>query len=169
MRRPTARIPLLALIVAAAGCGAPERDPVESNRVLEAGDEGAVRRLGGTEQAEAIDAMRSAFAGVEPKRPTPATHGVRWSDVPAAAYWAGLSVEFAILESQVDAERARFVYVGVRDEPAELLVERRPPPEMFIVRARVGTLGQRVDVAATFEAEFRAQLLAFGRKPGFDD
>jgi hypothetical protein len=159
-------ISFLSLAAALTAC-APERDPIEANELLSHEDQGAVAVLSPDEGDEAKAAMRAAFEGTPVERPTQAADGVRWSDVPAAAYWGALEVEMAIVRSAETPEGLRFELVTVREEPATLLVERVDAPERIRATATVGTFGQRTDDARALEVAFRTALEAFGRKPSF--
>jgi hypothetical protein len=162
---------LLLLLAAGLSCVrcAPPPDPVTANRELAPGDELATRVLTPAEEKAIVIAMRDCVRVADPIRPTPAPHGVRWSDVPAAVLWAADECDMAILRRETTPTGYRFELVTMRDEPAELIVDRVEPPTIAVARARVGSLGQRVDDARRLEASFRRFLVAFGAKPGFEE
>jgi|JI10StandDraft_1071094.scaffolds.fasta_scaffold754976_2 hypothetical protein len=156
----------LLAVVWAAGC-APEREQVVANHLLTPDDQGAVVEWDGGDRDQALAAMREALAGTPSERPTPAADGVRWSDVPAAAYWGAIAAEMAVVSSESGDRVMRFTLVTVRDEPATLVVERVDEPDRIRATATVGSLGQLADEARRLEHEFRVSLEGFGRKPGF--
>jgi hypothetical protein len=159
---------LLVAGLTAVGC-APERDPIEANELLGPDDQGAVAVLTPEEGADARAAMRAALAGTPIERPRRADEdggpGVRWSDVPAAAYWGAVESEMAIIRTVEIPEGFRFELVTLRDEPATLTVERG---DQIRATASVGSFGQRTDEARALEVAFRTALEAFGRKPSFE-
>ncbi|MBL9149232.1 MAG: hypothetical protein JNM94_11115 [Phycisphaerae bacterium] len=152
-----------------AGC-APEQDPAATNEVLAPGDEGASIILTAPERAEAIAAMQSVVHGPI-EEPAPATHGVRWSDVPEAVRLACFETDMAVVRRRTEDNGNRIVFelVTTRDEPGTLIVDRLPPPEMVKASARVGMFAERADDAANLVREFERYLRLFGEKPGFDD
>jgi len=156
------------VLVLAARCAAPPFDPATINRSYGPDDELAARRLTPAGQAEVVAAMREAFSGQEREVPTPALHGVRWSDVGNAAYWAGLACEMAIIETIETPDQIRFTFQTIDDARAELIVDRLAPPLMLACRAQVGLMGERRDDAERLEAEFRKALEGFGRKHGWE-
>lgn len=139
-----------------------------ANRVLEPSDEDAVRQLSPAEDQAALEAMRSVVRGEYPT-PTPAPYGVRWSDVPEAARIAASDVDMAIVRATVEGDVVRFEILTVRDEPAQLVVERRPPPTMVRATATVGTFDQHPKEAERLLAAFDRTLRLLGKKPGFAD
>lgn len=159
---------LLAVGLSCVRC-APPPDPVTANRVLGPGDELATRTLTPADEAALVAAMRDGAKVADPIRPTPAPHGVRWSDVPTAVLWAADECDMAILRRERTETGYRFELVTMRDEPAELIVDRIDPPTIATARASVGSLGRRVDDARRLEASFRRFLLAFGEKPGYGE
>ncbi len=161
---------LIALVVVGLAACARERDPITANELLGPDDDGtAVAVLTPEEGLEAREAMRAALAGTPIERPRRADEdggpGVRWSDVPAAAYWGAVESEMAIVRTVEIPEGLRFELVTVRDEPATLIVHR---DERIRATASVGSFGQRTDEARALEIAFRTALEAFGRKPGFE-
>ncbi len=124
--------------------------------------------LTAAEETAVLDLMRSAAVTERAERPSAAQHGIRWSDVPSGVYWGGVACEMAIVETQREDGRYRFRMVTVRDEPVELVVERRDPPEILVMRATVGSLGDRPAEAKRLVSEVRKALEALGRKPSFE-
>ncbi|MDZ4831089.1 MAG: hypothetical protein SGJ09_12950 [Phycisphaerae bacterium] len=145
----------------------PTTDPISANRQLGLGDEGAVRDFTPDENRAALAAMQSAVTG-DVERPTPALDGVRWRDVPEAARIAADAIDLAIVTKKLEGDTWRFQLVSVRNEPGELVVKRRPPPEVVAATVRIGTYGQRDADAARYRDEFMRVLKLLGKKKAFE-
>jgi fructose-1,6-bisphosphatase/inositol monophosphatase family enzyme len=160
----------ITLLGGLAAC-APSGDPITANRAYGPDDSGAVRQLTPAERREAVSVMTSAAAGsgVEPERPTPARHGVRWSDVASAVRLAASASEMAVAASQEVEGGWLFTLQTLDAVPATLFVRRVPPPTVVVATATVGSFGQGAAEARLLAANFRAKLEALGRKPGFED
>jgi len=83
------------LLAAAVGCSSP--DPAARNEVLAPGDEWNRTVLDRTERDEVRSILREAVRTDDPAFPQPAPHGMRWSDVPAAAKRAAARIEAAVV------------------------------------------------------------------------
>ena len=146
----------------------PKSDPVSTNEVLAPGDEAAVRVITPAQDRELIEAMLPVVHG-DVEHPAPARDGMRWKDVPEAARIAADAVDMAIVTKQLDDGTWRFHVVTARDEPGELVVERRPSPTVVFATASVGAFGERGDDAKRYVEEFMRVLRLLGKKPGFDE
>ena len=140
-----------------------------ANHVMAPGDELAVMQLTPAQDREALNAMRSVVSG-DVEHPTPARHGMRFDDVPEAVRLACNEVDMAIVTStkSKDHNTWTFEIVTVRDEPAEMIVERRPAPDMVAPRASVGTFKEREREAKALIDQFYRMLRALGAKPGWE-
>ncbi|TVQ52498.1 MAG: hypothetical protein EA377_10055 [Phycisphaerales bacterium] len=162
---------LAGLAVFSNGC-APDPPAAESNlRLTE--DEATIRwTLDDRDRGPILEAMRSIEPDHQPtRRPGPAPHGVRWSDVPDAAHFAAIESEMVILKTEPGRYEAidqvdEFVFTlrTIDDQPATLIVTRRPEPEIVEVHAVCGLFGDRDDRARELERAFDRKLRAFGRK-----
>ena len=162
---------LAGLTVFSIGC-APDPPAAESNlRLTE--DEAKLRwTIDDRDREPILEAMRSVAPDHSPgRRPGPAPHGVRWSDVPEAAYYAAIESEMVILRTEPGEYEAieqvdEFVFTlrTIDDQPATLTVTRRPEPEVVGVHAVCGVFGDRDDRARDLQRAFDRKLRAFGRK-----
>jgi hypothetical protein len=161
------RILIAIALVLLVGCE--PGDPVTTNRVMEPGDELAVRQLTPAEDRAALNAMRSVVGG-DVERPTPARYGMRFDDVPEAVRLACNEVDMAILRKSESPDHNTWTFqlVTIRDEPGEMIVERRDAPEIVSAHATVGSFKQRERDAKALIEEFYRQLRALGAKPGWE-
>ena len=171
-----AAVAAVILTVVLPGCSSPEPMTAESN--LRLTDEEAKIRwtIDRRDHGQILKAMRSVAPDHRPaERPAPAPHGVRWGDVPAAAFYAAQEAEMAIIrtEPEVDAandEVRRFTFTlrTIDDRPATLVVERKPEPDIFVATATCGRFGDQEAWAARLVEAFEKKMIAFGRKREWD-
>ena len=174
-----AGIPGLAAIAASVlvSCQADPGYAVEDDRgrTKDAQSERWPDRLTGEEQESVRDAMRLFAEGQSPSQtPRPADHGMRFSDVESAAFYAAVNSEMALLDviDEADGARLRFQLVTIEEWPAELIVERIDGPEVYRARASVGRFPQmdeRQERAEELLNAFDRQMRSFGRKPRFPE
>lgn len=121
--------------------------------------------------------IRAAFAALvaehEPvSPPRPAEHGVRWSDVQLAAYYAAMDVEMAIMRthrSTIDGQdQLRFDLRSANEVRSELTVLRVDDERVYHASATVGLFEDDHEAAARLLAAFDRRMRGFGRKRSFE-
>lgn len=153
-------------LVSTLACSTPYA--TESRRGNSAGERVEVVRLSPEDQRALRREMSAIAAGHEPvSPPTPAAHGARWSDLDLAVYYATAEVEMAVVRTERTAERHRYVIETIDEKPAELIVHRRPPPEIYAAEASVGRFGDETERARRLVEALHTHLKELGRKRDF--
>ncbi len=140
----------------------PKENPVLSNENFPGERYEANMVLSDAQQAAVVFALRGTAEGESFEPMTSAPDAVRWSDVPAAANAAVSAAEMGIATSTLAGETWTFDLRTQGGEPAQLVVVRRAPPEMYLATAAVGSFGERFNEAERIVREFRMAMRRFG-------
>lgn len=157
---------LAALGLPLAGCPAAP-NPVLSNEQFAGEEHDARLVLSPRQDREVVSAMRTATAdGAKPLALERAPDGVRWSDVPLAVSIAAGKAEVGVVSSDQSADGNTWTFrlVTLEAAPVSLVIERKPPPDMFLATATVGSFGERKAEAERLLREFRMTIKDLGRK-----
>lgn len=158
-------------VVALAGCSSEPFAAADQRRLTD--DEPRWRNvLSGSEQSEVSAAMGSVAAGATVvERPQRAPHGVRWSDVEAAASAAAAEVEMAIVRTVKLPDAApgfEFILKSVDDRPASLTVRRLESDRVYEAAATVGRFGDDHVTEKKLLAAFERFMHDYGNKRRFE-
>lgn len=157
---------LAAIAVPLAGCPS-SQNPVLSNEQFPGERDDARLILSPQQDREVVSAMRSAVSdGSKPLPLERAPDGMRWSDVPLAVSIAAGKAEVGVVSSEQSADGNTWTFrlVTLESAPVSLVIERKPPPDMFLATATVGTFGERKADAERLLREFRMTVKDLGRK-----
>jgi len=184
--RGAAPLLAIALLVPLAACQRPVPPSAALNRPDPAPDpateidglpEGvwATRILDGSERQAVLGIFEALPYGEIGPGPAPATDPpIRWSDLDRAVRQGAPRADAAVLRAHLEPASAktpeqaqRIVYdlMTIDDQPARLVIERRPPPALYTATASVGLLADRTEWAARIVEAVHRELLAFGRVP----
>lgn len=157
---------LAALSIPLAGCPS-EQNPVLSNEQFPGEEHDARLLLDPQQDREVVSAMRTATSdGTKPYPLERAPDGMRWSDVPLAVSIAAGKAEVGVVSSEQSADGNTWTFrlVTLEAAPVSLVIERKPPPDMFLATATVGSFGERKAEAERLLREFRMTIKDLGRK-----
>lgn len=129
------------------------------------GDHVEIARLDAAQQVEVTRAIRSV-ANERAVRSEfgPAEHGVRWSDMDLAVYYATAELEMAIVRVDRTPEALAYLIETIDEKPATLIVRRRPAPEMYEAEATVGRFGNEIERAQRLVKALDQHLRSLGSK-----
>jgi hypothetical protein len=162
---------MLVAVGSLAGCPA-KQNPVLSNERFPDERHDPQLIMDSAQRAEVVAAMQStvgAGAALEPL--TRAEGGMRWSDVPLAASIAAGKAEMGVLSSSESESKDTWTFsmLTLDSAPVSLVVVRRPPPDMFLATATVGSFGERKAEAERLVRHFRMTIKDLGRKRELPD
>jgi hypothetical protein len=157
-----------ALVALAPLAGCPSKqNPVLSNERFPGEEDDPQLIMDAQQRATVVAAMQSTLAGGEAPEPlTRAEGGMRWSDVPLAARIAAGKAEMGVLSSSESESKDTWTFsmLTLDSAPVSLVVVRRPPPDMFLATATVGSFGERKAEAERLVRNFRMTIKDLGRK-----
>jgi len=157
-----------ALVALAPLAGCPSKqNPVLSNERFPDEKHDPQLIMDSQQRATVVAAMQSTVAGgAAPEPMTRAEGGMRWSDVPLAASIAAGKAEMGVLSSSESESRDTWTFsmVTLDSAPVSLVIVRRPPPDMFLATATVGSFGERKAEAERLVRNFRMTVKDLGRK-----
>lgn len=157
-----------ALAAAAILGGCPSKqNPVLSNERFPGEKHDPTLIMDAAQRSDVVSAMQATAAeGPAPQPLTRAEDGMRWSDVPLAARIAAGKAEMGMLSSSESQSKDTWTFsmMTLDSAPVSLVVERRPPPDMFLATATVGSFGERKADAERLVRHFRMTVKDLGRK-----
>lgn len=156
----------LAALAALAGCPS-KQNPVLSNERFPDERHDPQLIMSDAQRAEVVAAMQSTVAGGAAPQPlTQAEDGMRWSDVPLAVSIAAGKSEMGMLSSSESQSKDTWTFslVTLDSSPVSLVIVRKPPPDMFLATATVGSFGERKAEAERLVRNFRMTVKDLGRK-----
>jgi hypothetical protein len=165
-RRAGAAACALMVVASLAGCPS-KQNPVLSNERYPGEKHDPQLIMDSQQRATVVAAMQSTVAGgAAPEPLTRAEGGMRWSDVPLAARIAAGKAEMGVLSSSESESKDTWTFsmLTLDSAPVSLVVVRRPPPDMFLATATVGSFGERKAEAERLVRNFRMTIKDLGRK-----
>jgi hypothetical protein len=157
-----------ALVALAPLAGCPSKqNPVLSNERYPGEKHDPQLIMDSAQRAEVVAAMQSTVpGGAVPEPLTRAEGGMRWSDVPLAARIAAGKAEMGVVSSSESESKDTWTFsmLTLDSAPVSLVVVRRPPPDMFLATATVGSFGERKAEAERLVRNFRMTIKDIGRK-----
>lgn len=160
-----------AAVAALAGCPS-KQNPVLSNERFPGEKHDPALIMDANQRMQVVAAMQSTAAGGAAPQPlTRAEDGMRWSDVPLAASIAAGKAEMGVLSSSESESKDTWTFsmMTLDSAPVSLVIVRRPPPDMFLATATVGSFGERKAEAERLVRHFRMTVKDLGRKRGPPD
>jgi hypothetical protein len=162
MNQKSTSSPLLAMLcVLISGCQ-PKENPVLSNEQFPGEKYPSNMLLSESQSGDVVAILHATAQGAITDPLTSAAHGVRWSDVSAAANEAISLAEMGVASSKLVGETWTFDIDTQGGEPAKLTVVRRQPPDMYYATATVGSFGERYTEAERIVREFRLAMRRYG-------
>ncbi len=156
----------LCAVAPLAGCPS-KQNPVLSNERFPGEHHDPQLIMDQAQRDQVVAAMQSTVAGgAAPEPLTRAEDGMRWSDVPLAASIAAGKAEMGVLSSSESEAKDTWTFsmVTLDSAPVSLVIVRRPPPDMFLATATVGSFGERKAEAERLVRHFRMTVKDLGRK-----
>lgn len=158
----------LACVALAPLVGCPNKqNPVLSNERFPGETHDPQLIMDTSQRSSVVAAMQSTVAGgATPQPMTRAKGGMRWSDVPLAVSIAAGKAEMGLLSSSESETKDTWTFslLTLDSAPVSLVVVRRPPPDMFLATATVGSFGERRAEAERLVRNFRMTIKDLGRK-----
>ena len=157
---------LLAVCMVIATSGGCSRYAVTSNRLLpEEKNKAAQTILTRSDQGAVLKAMASIGESSSSPRSLAAKHGMRWSDVDNAVFYAVAETEMAITSRTEYEWGFEYQLLTIEEYPGTLRIIRTDDERVYDAAATIGRVVNQPQRAAALVEELRKQMIAFGRKP----
>lgn len=163
------RTVVLALACCAIGACSTPPPAAESNLRLTEQEQSQRQVLTEAQRAEIRAALATLVADHEVDQlPRTADHGVRWSDVKLAAYYACKDEQMASVRSSNTDNVWVFHLRTANERPGQMVVRRVDDERVYEATVTVGRFHDDDESAARLLKAFHSRMRAFGHKRGFE-